>query len=332
MKAAYRGEQVKLSVAMITYNHEKFIAKSIESVLMQKTNFQYEIVVGEDCSTDRTREIIMDFQKKYPDKIRLLLAERNRGNMRNYTETIMACKGKYIAYLDGDDFWTEPNKLKRQVEFLDYHPECSSCFHSVRRIYEDGSYDFFYPFGKKETYTLEDVLLNFSFIHVSSLIFRRGLFGEFPPWFFFGNIKIDDWTLYVLNAQYGLIGYIDEIMAIYRKHKSGLWSSMGPIGQILWDVETRDSVNTHLGFRDENKKKRSFFTQYLRLAKKYEQAGDHKRARKYLMKCISNLPFKPAYSSRYLFTAILRLYFPWLVPHLLSLKSKFMNYKFFILV
>lgn len=318
---------MKASVAMITYNHERFIAEAIESVLMQKVNFRYEIVIGEDCSLDRTREIVLDFRKRHPDKIRLLLSERNWGDQgrRNFTETIMACKGEYIVLLDGDDFWTAPNKLQHQVEFLDNHTECSSCFHSVKRIYEDGSYDFFYPFGKKEIYTLEDLLLNVTFISTCSIMFRRGLFGEFPPWFSFSNIKIGDWALYVLNAQHGHIGYIDEVMAVYRKHKGALWSSIGPIRQILWDVETRDCVNTHLAFRYEDKIKRPFFSRYLKLAKLYEQAGDQKHARKYLMKCISNPPFKRAYSSRYLFTVILRLYFPWLVPRLVSLKSKFVN-------
>jgi glycosyltransferase involved in cell wall biosynthesis len=138
---------VKVSVAIITYNHEKFIAEALESVLMQVTDFRYEIVIGDDCSSDRTHEIIGDFQKNHPGKIRLLISETNIGVKKNLAQTIMACKGEYIALLDGDDYWTAPQKLRHQVGFLDSRPGCSFCFHSVKRIYEDGRSNFFYPPG-----------------------------------------------------------------------------------------------------------------------------------------------------------------------------------------
>lgn len=107
-----------VSVWMITYNHEKFIAQAIDSVIMQKTNFDYEIVIGEDCSTDRTREIVLEYKAKHPDKFKLLLQEKNVGMMQNFIVTLKTCNGKYIALLEGDDYWTDPLKLQKQVDFL----------------------------------------------------------------------------------------------------------------------------------------------------------------------------------------------------------------------
>ena len=122
---------MKVSVTIITYNHEKFIRKTLDSVLMQKVNFQYEIVIGEDCSTDNTKKILLEYQNKHPGKIRLLLAENNQGLVRNFMQTYRACKGEYIATLDGDDYWISSRKLQKQVDFLDRHGDFSMCFHPV---------------------------------------------------------------------------------------------------------------------------------------------------------------------------------------------------------
>src|SRR4030088_1685053 len=102
---------MKLSVMMITYNHERFIAQAITSVLAQRVNFDYEIVVGEDCSTDGTREILMDFHRRFPDRIVPLLRDQNIGAMRNVEATLAACRGRYLAVLEGDDYWTCEEKL-----------------------------------------------------------------------------------------------------------------------------------------------------------------------------------------------------------------------------
>ena len=107
--------RIKVSVVMLTYNHEKYIAQAIESVLMQETDFHYEIVIGEDCSTDRTREIVIEYQKKYPDKIRTLLHAKNIGGNANYRQTYSECNGDYIAFLEGDDFWIDRKKLQKQI-------------------------------------------------------------------------------------------------------------------------------------------------------------------------------------------------------------------------
>ena len=130
---------MKLSVAMITYNHERFIAQAVESVLAQKVNFDFEVVIGEDCSTDNTRNIVAELQQQYPVRIVALMRPDNLGAMRNLQETLAACKGQYIALLEGDDYWTCEDKLQRQVEFLDSHPECAISCHRTRFINEMSS-------------------------------------------------------------------------------------------------------------------------------------------------------------------------------------------------
>src|SRR5690349_6525722 len=113
---------VKVSVAMISYNHERFIAQAIESVLSQRVKFPYEIVIGDDHSTDATPSIIADFHRRYPDKIVPFLREKNLGMAPNFMQILASCGGQYVALLEGDDFWTSKDKLQRQVDFLDANP------------------------------------------------------------------------------------------------------------------------------------------------------------------------------------------------------------------
>ena len=112
-----------VSVKMLTYNHELYIGQAIQGVLQQKTNFPFELVIGEDCSTDSTREIVFDYQKKYPDIIMVITSDKNVGANKNSKRTTKACRGKYIAFCEGDDYWTDPYKLHKQVDFLEANPD-----------------------------------------------------------------------------------------------------------------------------------------------------------------------------------------------------------------
>lgn len=121
-----------VSVCMITYNHEKYISQAIEGVLIQQTNFAFELIIGEDCSTDNTRKICLEYKEKYPNIIRLLLPDVNLGMSKNFIETIQAATGKYIAFCEGDDYWTDSEKLQKQVSFLDANQKYSFCCHRFR--------------------------------------------------------------------------------------------------------------------------------------------------------------------------------------------------------
>ncbi len=130
--------RLKLSVIFITYNHEKYVEKALRSVCEQETDFAYEVVVGEDCSTDSTREILKRLAGEYPDKVRLLFREKNFGRPTlNVYNTTMECRGEYLAYLEGDDYWTDRKKLQKQVDFLEANPEYIACTHSCVMIDEN---------------------------------------------------------------------------------------------------------------------------------------------------------------------------------------------------
>lgn len=132
-----KHDGIVVSVLMLVYNHERWLAHAIESVMMQKTRFKFELVIAEDCSTDSSRDIVLRYKQKYPDKIRLLLNEVNLGMAKNARQIEIAATGKYVAGLEGDDYWTDPDKLQTQVDFLETHPEYSGCYHSVRVVDEN---------------------------------------------------------------------------------------------------------------------------------------------------------------------------------------------------
>lgn len=130
----------KLSVILITYNHEKYIEKALDSVLSQVTDFPFEIVIGDDCSPDDTKNIIREYKDKYPDIIRIVHREKNTGRPTlNVYETTMKCRGDYLAYLEGDDYWTDSDKLQKQMDFLNEHPEYIACTHSHKMIDDNGN-------------------------------------------------------------------------------------------------------------------------------------------------------------------------------------------------
>lgn len=222
---------VKVSVAIWTYNHEQYIAQAIESALMQRTSFNYEVIIGEDCSTDATRTIVMEYAWKYPERIRLILHERNVGGRDNSLAVLTACQGEFIAALDGDDYWTDPHKLQKQVEFLEAHAECSMCFHDVSFVSHQNSVvsDSYPPPGKKAFYTLDDIVER-CFIQTCSVLLRNGLLSEYLEWF--ADVTNGDWPLFVMMARRGNIGFLDEVMASYRIHGHGVWSSQGTVDRL----------------------------------------------------------------------------------------------------
>src|SRR3990167_48992 len=119
-----------VSVKMITYNHAPFIVQAIDGVLQQKTHFIFELVIGEDCSTDGTHEIVLEYQKRYPNIIRVVTSDKNVGMKKNSYRAMKACQGKYIAYCEGDDYWHHPFKLQKQVDYLESHSECGLVYAS----------------------------------------------------------------------------------------------------------------------------------------------------------------------------------------------------------
>jgi glycosyltransferase involved in cell wall biosynthesis len=214
-----------ISVLVTTYNHDRYIAKALDSVLTQRGDFTFELLIGEDCSTDRTREIVLAYATNWPDRIRLELPEENLGKGGNalLRRLMQAATGEYIALLDGDDYWTSGEKLAKQVGFLEAHPDCAVCFHGARVIYEGATRqpELFNEDVPKQLSTLED-LLRGNFIQMGTVMYRRPP-GEFDP-AAIERAEFGDHVLHLLLAQQGAIGYIDEVMSVYRVHKGGVWS------------------------------------------------------------------------------------------------------------
>lgn len=282
---------MKVSILMTTYNQEGFVAQAIDSILMQDTSFSYEIVICEDASSDGTRGIVSGFQKRHPDKIRLLLrdeveAERDRvagiGGKGGFVNGLMACKGEYVALLDGDDYWTDPKKLQKQIDFLQAHDECVICFHNATILSEAGKEAaLFCPPDQKETSTLEDLLAG-NFMFSGSVVFRRGLFDELPEWF--KTTRTGDWALHAINAKYGKIGYLNEVMATYRVHSGGFWSLEKSADQLISGIELLDRLNAHFGFKYDREIKASQGKYYEELSDIRQQEGDLNGAKSFLAK------------------------------------------------
>jgi glycosyltransferase involved in cell wall biosynthesis len=222
---------MKLSVCLITYNHEKYIAHALESVLAQKTDFRFEVVVGEDCSTDRTGAIVSEYARRYPDVVRVLAAPSNLGlkGKRNFLRTLAACTGEYVALLEGDDYWTDPDKLRRQVALLEAHPGAPFCFHPARHEDGKGRVLATFPEPREGAFTPDD-LLRQNFVPTCSSVFRRALFSGFPEWV--PEDVSGDWLVHLLLALHGPFLMHPNTMAAYRVHGTGAWSSLGVIDQL----------------------------------------------------------------------------------------------------
>ena len=234
----------KVSVLMVTYNHERFIAQAVGSALAQVTSFPVEVVIGEDCSTDRTREILQEMQRTNRKKIRLLLHPKNVGGPANVAATFADCHGDYVAMLEGDDSWTDPCKLQKQVDALDAHPHWSACFHITRRVYTDSTRapELFPPDWTKTEATIDDLFKN-NFICTCSLVFRNRLFGPLPAWH--ARITPGDWAIGLLCADRGPIGCLPDVMADYRIHPQGLWTQKSQEFQIREALRMLSYVDHH---------------------------------------------------------------------------------------
>jgi len=222
----------KLTVICVCYNQEKFIVQALEGFLAQKTNFSFEVIVADDASTDSTQAIIRDYASRHPDVIRPFLREVNVGVWENLISAFEQVETPFVAWCDGDDYWTDTGKLQKQVDFLETHPECSVCFHPVDMKWEDGSYpDSVTPtkeqrFGKT-LLTLGD-LLKHNFIQPNSVVYRwrfsreDSIRDKIPK-----DIIAADYCIHLLNAEAGKIGFIDEVMAVYRRGISSAWAATG---------------------------------------------------------------------------------------------------------
>ncbi|MCG9793893.1 glycosyltransferase [Flavobacterium algicola] len=206
-----------VSIFMLTYNQEQFIGQAIDSILRQQTTFNIQLVIGEDYSTDATRQICEEFARNNGNRIKLLPSlGRNIGLIANYMRTIKECDGTYIAICDGDDYWIDDFKLQKQVDFLEQQRDYSMVYTGIQKLYETG-------ICKNYTYHLTKTDLNFddlvldNFIHSVSVLFRNTLSEDhfLPSWI--AKFPFGDWPSYLWTLKDGgKIQYLEDITAVYR--------------------------------------------------------------------------------------------------------------------
>ena len=246
------GNSPKVSIWCITYNHEQYISEALDGILMQKTNFDYEIVVGEDKSRDNTRSMLLAYKEKHPDKIKLLLHDENIGMTANVIATLEACTGEYIALCEGDDYWTDPLKLQKQVDFLDDNKDYSLCFHDViKRNDENGRQVVTSYSNNISSVDIKDLALDSSYIFTPSVVFRsfdfKCLINDQ-----FKESKVCDYFIFMYALRYGKGYMMKEVMSVYREaSSSSVWSKNSTTKRIddtisvllLLKIEFENDVN-----------------------------------------------------------------------------------------
>ena len=233
-----------VSIAMITYNHENFISEAIEGVLKQKTDFSFELIIGEDGSIDRTRLTCQEYADSFPDKIILLPFSKRLGMMDNLINVFNHCRGKYVAFCEGDDYWSDPKKLQKQFDFLENNPNVFFSFHSSSILSDDKI------IGKRPNsgsgyVKMEDLLFRKTYPSLS-LFYRNadnihGEFSELSPYFLTA-----DFPLVLLLASKGKGYLFSDDMGVYRLHSGGVYSQLSEIKKLQSGIHNRRAALNHI--------------------------------------------------------------------------------------
>lgn len=285
-----KKNDILLSVCMVSYNQEQYVREALDSVLMQKTDFAYEVIVSDDCSKDRTVSILNEYAAKYPN-VRVIAGARNVGYPNNQRRSLEAATGKYIALCDSDDYWTDPYKLQKQVDYMESHPECATCFHNVLNII-DGHPEqcwLLNPLYFPSELTIEDMLTRTWFLPTNSEVFRRE-YLSFPEWY--DSVLHIDYVINLIVSQYGTLHYMPDAMAVYRRnagsvnaqHKDGEWGYMLYHSQTMKTihVKMRDVIDDK--YRDLLEKRIAFYDEEVKRYEKEQYYEKHWFARIFRLK------------------------------------------------
>jgi glycosyltransferase involved in cell wall biosynthesis len=229
-----------VSVVMMTRNHDKYIEQAVESVVGQKCEFPVELLIGEDFSKDNTRDKCFKLQEKYPNLVRLIVASNNVGITNNFLRLACRAKGKYIALLEGDDYWTNPEKLVKQFSIMESHPDYSWCgAKTLNRTFWA---------KEKEFYDIEDVL-NRYIMHTSSIMFRSELIESYPR---FPDIVAWESMLCAYLTERGKCGFLNEVVSYYRRHEGGLWTGANLDNRMRMTKIFTNTMDQYFNYRYTN--------------------------------------------------------------------------------
>lgn len=221
---------MKVSICVITYCQEMYIKDALNGILSQVIDCEIEVIVADDCSPDRTKEIVLETISSHVNGswINYTRHQINKGVLGNLKWAIQQCDGDFIAICEGDDYWVDQLKLKKQIRFLEENPDFAICYHRVYELSFDGRrlLENINTLEEDQTYTIED-LARKNFIHTPSVVFRNKLFSAFPEWF--EEAPVGDYVLHMLNAHHGKIRYFATTMAVYRRHSGSVWSSQSKL-------------------------------------------------------------------------------------------------------
>ncbi len=238
----------KVSVALITFNHERFVAQALDAAVGQRTSFPFEIVVADDASTDDTPLIVEEYARRYPSIVRLLARPSNLGMNANVADAILSCQGQYIALLEGDDFWSSAEKLQTQADVLDANPTAALCVHNVSVHYEPPAPG---PLSvtraRNQELGIEDVIAYRWPLPTCGTMFRNHLLREFPAWYY--AVHNCDYAIQILLAEFGNVVMLDRPMGVYRKHAAGISESTGREYQLERLLQMLAAVNAHFDWR-----------------------------------------------------------------------------------
>lgn len=212
-----------VSVHLLTYNHVKFIAQSIESAVNQQTSFPFEIVIGDDHSTDGTSQIVDQYAAQYPDLIKVVRGKTNGGPQPNSIRILENSQGKYMAALEGDDYWIDPLKLQKQADFMEQNPDFAICFTNTRVEFFENNEDPYLLNSNidKDVFELKDLIAETEvwFMGTATLFYTMSSIFPVQPWFH--KTKSGDIPMIMLAARHGKIKYLPEVTAAYRRHAAG---------------------------------------------------------------------------------------------------------------
>jgi len=243
-------DREKISVVVTTYNHERYIKQCLDSIIKQKGDFNIEIIVGDDCSTDKTLEIIRDFKSEYPDFFRILPTEQNLGVTKNLKRCLDVCSGKYIAICEGDDYWIDEYKLQKQMDFLSKNDHFSMVFSSIILLFEDKNMAQFnfYRLKKDQTQlTTEELIENNHIGNFSCCMYKSKIVKVLPNSLF--NLYTVDWMFNIACSEKGKVGYLHEYQSVYRIHELGVWSGKSNIENLENLLESIDEYNAYYDYR-----------------------------------------------------------------------------------
>jgi glycosyltransferase involved in cell wall biosynthesis len=273
-------ENPLVSVLCITYNHENYIRQALDSFLMQETDFPYEIIVHDDASTDGTPEIIREYLRRYPAKLKVILQTENqmsKGSSVIDEFLIPAAAGKYAALCEGDDYWTDPHKLQKQADYMKANPQCSLCVHASDYVHPDGSF-----MREEKRYpesclvpTGEVILGGGGFCHTGSIMTYLQLYRTLPD--YCHMLPIGDYPLQIYLASSGETYYFADKMSAYRFNAAGSWTSRVRMNfKVLAELEQDAKIHLTLVYRGTQDVANAFITAQDELIEKLYPAQEEK--------------------------------------------------------